>query len=238
MSRSWQLPRAVPLLLLAALIPGKTVAASIPDYVRHALAQFTGDAPKGWAYTLTTHNGKETTVERYDPSQPPGRQWMLRGRNGRAPTAAELEQYAKFKARSAPAVARASFDKSDIDIGAVQLLHEDANRAEFDGRFRNDNGDKMLAHLGLRLTVTKQPAAVESFRLRLLAPFSPILGVKIQKLEVELTNSPPAADRPALPLHSHAQFQGRLFFIKTIEETEEISYSDYLQTTSSPPPSK
>ena len=214
-------------LLICLFASAVRLAAGTPEYLRTALAHFSGDTPRGWAYTLTTRRGEDITAERYDPAAGPGLQWTLLLRNGHSPSVDEAERYAKFKARPAPATVPPTFDKRDFDPGSFRLVREDANHAEFEVRFREDTGDKMLRHLSVRLVVAKERAAVESFHLNLLAPFSPILGVKIQKLEVQLANSPPTLARPALPLRSSSRFVGRLFLVKTIEETEEVGYSDY-----------
>ncbi|WP_415907725.1 hypothetical protein [Oleiharenicola sp. Vm1] len=214
-------------LLLLLLVPALAAAAELPAYFGEALARFTSDAPRGWAYTLTTTRGGETSVERYDPSRPHGGEWTLLQRDGRAPTADELERYLRYKASSTPPTARATFEKGDLDRGTFQLLREDATTAEFRGRFRADLKEPLLAHVVLDLKFAKQPAAVETFTLRLAEPFSPTLGVKMTELEVAMEFSPPTADRPSLPRASRSRFRGRLFFFKTIEEDLRIVYSDF-----------
>ncbi|MBI2514563.1 MAG: hypothetical protein HYV96_21520 [Opitutae bacterium] len=204
-----------------------TTAAELPAYFSDALAQFTSDAPRGWAYTLTTTRGEDTSVERYDPSRPKGGQWTLLQRNGRAPTADEIERYLRYKASSAPPTARATFEKGDLDRGTFELLREDATSAEYRGRFREDLKEPLLAHLVLDLKLAKHPAAVQAFTLRLNAPFTPALGVKMTELEVSMEFSPPTAERPSLPRESRSRFRGRLFYFKSIEEDLRIAYSDF-----------
>lgn len=208
-------------------VQSSTSAAELPAFFGDALAQFTSDAPRGWAYTLTTTRGDETSVERYDPSRPKGGQWTLLQRNGRAATADEIERYLRYKASSTPPTARATFEKGDLDRGTFKLLRDDATTAEYRGRFREDLKEPLLAHLVLDLKFAKHPAAVQSFTLRLNAPFTPALGVKMTELEVSMDFSPPTAERPSLPRESRSRFRGRLFFFKSIEEDLRIAYSDY-----------
>ena len=78
--------RRLGLLSLAFALTLSVRAAEVPAYVREALSHFISDAPKGWAYTLTTTKGGDTSIERYDPGQPIGAQWTLLQRDGRSPT--------------------------------------------------------------------------------------------------------------------------------------------------------
>lgn len=218
-----RLPRLLTFLLLSVCAR----AAELPAYVEQALTRFTSDAPRGWAYTLTTTREGETSVERYDPSHPKGGDWTLLQRDGRAPTADEIERYLRYKASSTPPTARATFEKGDLDRSSFVLLHEDADAAEFRGRFREDLKEPLLAHLLLDLKVSKHSPAVQSFTLRLAGPFSPTLGVKMTELEVTMEFSPPTEGRPSLPRASRSRFRGRLFFVKSIEEDVQIAYSDF-----------
>jgi hypothetical protein len=218
-------------LLVCLVAPLCAAAAELPPYFAEALARFSSDAPRGWAYTLTTTREGETSVERYDPSRPKGGEWMLLLRDGRAPTAEEIERYLRYKASSTPPTARATFEKGDLDRGTFELVREDENTAVYRGRFRQDLSEPLLAHLALELKFTKHEPAVESFALRLLGPFSPALGVKMHELEVTMDFSPPTADRPALPRESRSRFRGRLFFVKSIEEDLRIRYTNFERVT-------
>lgn len=204
-------------------------ASDAPAYVREALSHFTSDSPKGWAYTLTTTKDGQTSVERYDPAQPVGAQWTLLQRDGRAPTPEESRRYTQYKTSTTQGSTRsATFEKGDIDFSTMKLVREDAERAEFESRFR-EGDDKMLAHFIVKLTVAKHPAAIERFVLSLDAPFSPVIGVKMKELLVDMTFSPATAERPSLPLSSISRFRGRLLLVKSINEDLSITYSDYVR---------
>lgn len=214
-------------VLTFCLLAAAAAAAELPAYFNEALARFTSDAPRGWAYTLTTTRDGDTSVERYDPSRPKGGEWTLRRRNGRDATAEEIERYLRYKASSTPPTARATFEKGDLDRDTFELVREDATTAVFRGRFREDLKEPLLAHLVLDLQIAKADPAVQSFTMRLIAPFTPALGVKMNELEVAMEFSPPTADQPSLPLASRSRFRGRLFFLKAIEEDLRITYSDF-----------
>lgn len=204
----------------------------MPDYMRKALAQFSAEVPQGWAYTLTTVRNEQQVTERYDPARLPAEQWTLLRHNGQAPSASEIEQYAKSRAGGPSATPQATFQKADIEPGSVELVREDAERGEFRCAFRAEStgADKMLGHLALRLIVSKRQPRVERFALELIAPYSPVLGVKMRELQVQMTFAPPEADRPGLPATNSSHFLGRIFFFFTVEENLRVTYSDFART--------
>ena len=219
--------RRLGLLSLALALTLSVRATEVPAYVREALSHFISDAPKGWAYTLTTTKDGDTSIERYDPAQAIGAQWTLLQRNGRPPTDDEIRRYTQYKTGTTQGNTRATtFEKNDIDFGSMRLVREDTERAEFESRFR-EGDDKMLAHFVVNLTFSKSPAVLEKFALRLGAPFSPVIGVRMKELFVDMTFSPATADRPSLPLTSTSIFHGRFMLFKSIDEEVRITYSDY-----------
>lgn len=221
--------------LLAAFLLGALAASgAVPEYFRTALAGFSSEPPPGWAYTVVTvRNDAARTKARFDPARPLNAQWTLVELNGRAPTPQEATQYARARTGAGGTTPQGTFRKEDIDPGSVTLLTEDAERAEFQCRFREvaTGADKMLGHLTLRLRVNKRQPHVERAELRLDEPYSPVLGVKMRELVVRMFFSAPTADRPTLPASNSSHFVGRIFFIGT-EENLTLTYSDF----SRPPP--
>ncbi len=224
------LRRVAGALLLGAGLLAAVGQAAVPPYLREALDQFTAEVPPGWAYTQTTVRDEESTIERFDPGVSPADQWTLQQHNNRPPDAEALAKYIKFKTASAPPLAQAPFQKSDIDPGSIELLREDGEQAEFTCSFRAEStgSDKMLGHLRLVLTVRKQPTYVEKFALELRAPYSPVLGVKMNELSVQMRFSPPGSDRPSLPAESSSLFGGRIFFVPTAENLR-VTYSNFVR---------
>jgi hypothetical protein len=214
----------VPLLLTV----GATVIARAaqPAYLRSALAVFSTGMPAGWAYTLTTTRNERTITERFDPARPSGAQWTLLETEGRAPTAAEIEKYARARG-AAPGGMQANFEKADIEPGSLVLVQEDEDHAEFAGGFReaSTGPDKMLGHLSLRLRVAKRVPHITGYTLELKEPYSPVLGVKMNTLRVEARFSQPTGERPSLPVEMTSRFTGRIFFIPT-GETLLLNYRD------------
>ena len=87
----------------------------------------------------------------------------------------------------------------------------------------------MLGHLALRLTVTKRQPHVEKFALELTAPYSPVLGVKMRELLVQMSFGKPAAGRPSLPATNTSHFVGRIFLI-SVEENLTVTYTDFVRS--------
>ena len=202
--------------------------AEMPGYLRTALSHFSPAVPAGWAYTLTTTRNGEPLVESFDPSRPPGGQWNLLQCRSRNPTAEELEKYAQSRPTADSGGPQSNFQKADIEPGSLQLVTEDAERAEFLGGFREEasGADKMLGHLKLRLIVSKKISCVEKCVLELREPYWPVLGVKMNELRVETTFSPPAEGRPSLPIAQESHFRGRILLVPT-EEKLQVAYRDF-----------
>jgi len=226
--------RLVMLALLTGLALTLGQAAPQPDYLRTALATLNPAVPSGWAYTQITTQNKITITERYDPAKPVAEQWTLIQNNGQPPTAKELSQYLPFKAAQASSLTQTVFSPSDIEPASLELLRENAARAVYTGRFRAaaTAADKMLGHLQLQLTVNKQHPQIERIILELLAPYSPVLGVKMNELTVTLDFTPATADQPSLPASRTSHFSGRILFSGN-EENVHVIYDAYHRT---PPP--
>jgi len=111
------------------------------------------------------------------------------------------------------------------------LVSEDDERAEFKGAFRQESAgaDKMLGHLVLHLTVGKRGPHIARYTLTLENPYSPVLGVKMDELQVEATFTMPEAEHPSLLAAHASRFKGRILFIPT-EETLRVTFSDYVRT--------
>jgi hypothetical protein len=225
------------MLAVVVLLAGPIRAAEVPAYFAAALARFTADAPHGWAYTLAVTRGGESSIESFDPSRPAGRQWMLQKRNGKPPTPDETDRYLRYReTNNASAAARTTFERGDLDFASAQIVHEDGARAVIRCLFRRDAAEPMLAHLELFLVVVKNPAAVEKSTLRLTSPYSPVIGMKMNELEVGMTFSPPTEDHPGLPLAAASRFRGHILWFWSVEEDSQVAYSDFHRAASAAEP--
>lgn len=219
------------LCLLLLLLAGARSAAAMPGYVHEALANFNTEVPAGWAYTLTTvRNDQDRSTARFDPAKPPAERWTLRQLNGRIPTTKEATQYARARAGGNSAAPQGTFQKADIEPASLELVREDADRGEFRFSFRTEatGSDKMLGRLALRLTISKRLPHVEKFALELTAPYSPVLGVKMRELLVQMSFSAPTGTEPSLPTAHTSHFLGRIFFFP-MEENLALAYTDFVR---------
>jgi hypothetical protein len=216
--------------LLASWLLAATGLAQMPDYLRTALNRFSPTVPAGWAYTLSTTRNGQVLVERFDPARPPGGQWSLLQCFGRTPTTDELEKYAKSRPTADSGGPQSNFQKADIEPGSLQAVSEDGDQAEFLGGFRSEasGADKMLAHLNLRLIVSKQGAYVKKCVLELKEPYWPVLGVKMNQLRVETRFSAPTPGQPSLPEAQESHFSGRILLVSN-EEKLQLVFSDFRQ---------
>jgi hypothetical protein len=203
----------------------------LPGYLRTALDNFNPGVPAGWACTITTTRNNDTLVERFDPSRPPGGQWVLLQCHDRRPTAEENEKYLKSRPAGTSVGPQATFQKTDIEPGSLILVREDEQRAVFKGSFRTEStgADKMLGHLVLHLTANKLQSHVEKYTLSLESPYSPVLGVKMNELEVAAEFLPPGTNCPSLPARQISHFTGRILLIPT-EESLRVIFSDFVRT--------
>ena len=222
------------ILLAAALgsLASPVVAkAEIPPYLREALAKFSPEIPREWAYTVMTERAGQRTTERFDASKPPEEQWRLLLLNGLPPTSEEVAKYYKYKAAQVPGATQATFKRADIEPGSIAQVRETADWAEFTCTFRDESAaaDKMLAHLRLRLLVARREPHVGKYVLELREPYSPVLGVKMRELLVEMTFGPPESGHPSLPVRGTSHFIGRIFLVP-VEENLRYAYSDFVRT--------
>lgn len=221
-----------PVRLLTAFLPAMLAAvsafAAAPDYLHPALSNFNPEVPANWAYTLTTERDGKKLVERFNPAKSPTEQWTLLRTEEHAPTAEDTEKYFKYKASQAPGAMQATFHKNDIEPGTLKLVREDDVRAEYTCTFREQsaNADKMLGHLQLTLFINKPSAFVESFHLVLIAPYSPVLTVKMNELLVTTEFSSAGKAHPSLPARGSSHFKGRIFLVP-FEENISYEYSDF-----------
>src|SRR5688500_7554913 len=84
--------------LLLCLVAARAFAAAPPELAK-ALETFRSEAPRGWSFTQTTNAEGKSTVERYDATKPEFDRWSLVEKNGRAPEAQELKEYAEARSR-------------------------------------------------------------------------------------------------------------------------------------------
>jgi hypothetical protein len=228
--------RALIVPLVLAVFPVAVLAAQ-PDYLAKALRGFSsGKIPPDVGYVMEVTRNSHRIRERFDPARPAAEQWTLLEFAGRAPTPEEIAAHRISRAKGGESASfRADFTAADIDRSSLKLESENADTAVYSGAFTEDAAERdgFLGRLALRLTVDKRRAEVTAYEIRLLRPFSPVLGVKIHELVAGAEfHRPPGIDTQ-LPRRTWSRFKGRIFFSTTQEELD-ARYSDYARAPTAP----
>ena len=206
---------------------------ALPAYVGTALTHFSPAPPPGWSYTVTVRRGDHASVESFDPTRPPGQQWLLQLTDGRPPTASEVDRYARFRESTNAAVApRAAFERGDLDLAHAAVVKRDDDGVTLLCDFRGDIADPTLAHLELLVRVARATATVSSTLLRLKAPYSPVFSMKMEALEVETVYGPASEPDLAVPVTIVSRFRGSVFWFWSVSEDLRLSYAEYRRAAS------
>lgn len=226
---------AVHSVLLAVFLP-LTLPAALPDYLLKALRDFPRTTlPSDLGYAVEITRNERQSRERYDPSHPAAERWILLEIDGRKPTPDEVARHRRTRSTGGNAAFQADFSAAQIDRDSLKLETEDNERAVFLGGFTEAaaDDDTLLGRLALRLTVDKRLGVLLAYELRLLRPFSPVLGVKIHELIAGAEYHRPPGLALNLPKRTYSKFRGRIFLSSTKEDLE-VKYEEY--ATSIPTP--
>ena len=210
--------------LVALAVPA--FAAAPPDLMV-ALAKFRGEPPPGWSFTQTTAAEGRSTVERSDAARPEFARWTLLQKDGRAPTADELKDYADARSRrSRTGTAPSITDQLNLD--SLEIVTDTAERVTCRFRLRpGEARDKTSPFLRALLVVHKATRTIESIELASVSAFSPTVGVKIAEMHTRMTYSMPGATTPSMPQQVETRVRGTAFWFKSLDATMTVTFSDY-----------
>lgn len=223
---------ALSLGLLLAVAPApacaETPAASpLPADIVTPLAAFRAEGSWGWAFTQSTSSADKSLVERYDPARPDFHRWALVEKDGRAPTAQELEDYRQQQSRRSGGL-NAPNVKDQIDPASAELVADDGTRATWRfGLVPGGFDDSSAAHMAVEFTLHRPTQTIERVELASFEPFYPVLGVKIKEARTILHYTLPADDRPTLLLDVTMRVRGRAFWFKSLDSDLTITYTDH-----------
>lgn len=221
------MPARPTLAIIFSLCLGALGAEPPPPELVAALDGFRTGGPKGWAFTQTTESEDRQLAESYDPLQPDHLKWTLVTKDGRAPTAAEIDQYRQQQTRrtggeTAPDVL------GQIDRNSCTPVDRDGNRSRWRFDLKPGGDDDMSAeHMRLTVTLHEPSATIERVELGSFEPFSPVLGVKINEAQTIIAYSLPTAALPSLLEQITVRVRGRAFFFKSLDSDMVVAYSDY-----------
>lgn len=202
----------------------------VPDEINSALNTFRAEGTRGWSFVQTMQTDKEKLVERFDPSKPENGRWVLLEKDGHAPTASDLKEYADKLSRrgggeTAPDVVH------QLDRNAATRVSDDAQKSVY--RFRLKPGgkdDASAAFMTATFTYDKATHAFEKVEIANIEPFAPMFAVKVNEARTAVYYHLPSADRPILLDHITVKIRGRALIIRSLDEDMTVSYSDYKYT--------
>ena len=212
--------------LSVACLCSAAARAELPGAAAAAIEAFRADGARGWAYTQTTVDEGRKTIERFDPGRPELVRWTLVEKDGGAPSAPELQQYRERKARRVLTAGPPPL-KNQLDLDTAELLEETPARWRYRFHLNPGGGDDRAAvHLRATLTISKTAAAIETFALENIEPFSPAFFVKIEEMRTVMTYSLPTAGEPSHLLRVEAHVRGRAV-LKSLAQSVVVTYSDF-----------
>jgi hypothetical protein len=223
-------------LLLALIVLAGSAHAALPPELADALKNFRADAPRGWSFTQKTEAEGKSTVEHSNAARVEFDRWSLVQKDGRAPTVAELRDYADARSqRSRGGTAPKLVEQFDPE--SMEVVTDGPERAAYRFRLRpGESRDQTAAFLRATVTLHKPTHTIESILLQNTAPFSPTLGVKIAELKTLLAYSLPAGDVPSLPQKVETEVRGRAFWFKSLDAHMVVTFSDYVRVGRKPGP--
>ncbi len=213
--------------LLLLLLVGTSSAETHEELVKRAFTAMERDLSANWSYTQTTRSSDGIFVARYDPRLPQEKHWTLASVDGRAPTDDEIEAFLEEKAK------RNGRDDNDDEPmfadGTIELLEETDAYWLFSFRPKTDSDEEaeFMEAIDARLKVVKNGHFVSLVSMRNTDTIKPGKGVRIRKFETELEFAPAYDGGPTVPRRVRAAVQGKAFLVMSIDEEEDIEFSDF-----------
>ncbi len=214
-------------LILSLLLAAGLHAAALPPELATVLQDFRADGPKGWSFTQTTEAGTESLVEHFDPTEPDFDRWTLLRKDGRAPTAGELQTYHEGKTRRSSGTTAPRL-QDQLDLASATLVRTEQERSVW--RFQMAPGgfdDRTARFMTVTVTFHQPSRTIELVEIASTGSFSPVLGVKIAGTKTRMEYSLPTTDHPSLLLHVSLEVRGRAFWFKSLDQDMTVTYSDH-----------
>jgi len=208
---------------------------------------------ESYAYRMLKSDKDGTQLAAFDPAKPEGQTWKLLQKNGKAPSAKELEEFRKERAerdkqraeelKKGKEKSRKKGDQELRDMIApesLQLISETAERASYRFKMRVDDEDAKAFADAVRgtLVISKAAPHVESLDLASTGEIKAMTGVKIAEFHLTLTFLPPDAYGQALPASVHSVVKGRAMLVKKIDTDATITFSDYARRSAPVTPAR
>jgi hypothetical protein len=206
------------------------------EMAERAIERMTSLDMENWYYTRKLVSLRGTRIDRHEPSLPREKHWQLLSLDGYPATDEELQDYAREQNGHVPS----QEDQGKTTGEQVREILEPGSLAEKTGadaagwysfRLKSPNGRKQAAWSQMRgelkLAEHQGEPFVERLKLWNTKPFYPAFGVRFRSVMVELSFKTHGAD--ILPFSFDAQFEGRAWLIKEINEELHFRFSDFIR---------
>lgn len=220
--------RAMRLLVVLFLSVCSAALAAVPPELEAALKTFRSDPPPGWSFTQTTTAEGRSTIERCDAALPGHARWSLVRKDDRAPTAAEITDYAEARSRRSRTGTAPRITEQFL-LETLETVADDTERSTYRCRLRRgENRDDTAQHLRATLVLHKASGVIESITLANTEPFRPSFGLSIAELKTEMIYAlPAAAGAPSLPQRVTSRVRGTVFWLKSLDSEMTVTFSNY-----------
>ncbi len=222
-------PRALVWLVVGLLGPGfgRTAAPEVPAALAAALANFRGDVPPRWSYTLSTTAEGKSTVELCDAAKPEFARWSLVRKDGRPPTTGETQEYLEGRSRRSRGGTAPKLTEQ-LDLASVEEIARDETATTFRCRIRpGEARDKIAGFLRAAIIVHRATHTIQTIELHSIGPFNPTFGVSIAEMKTRMTYSLPSTATPSLPQKVETRMRGTAFWFKSIDADMTVVFGDY-----------
>lgn len=229
------------LLSLSIAFPAAAAPPQLPPLVERALEAMERSDQDGYAFRTAKTEDGSTEIVTFDPAKPEGQKWNLIQKNGKNPSARELDDFRKELARKETGNNKEKKDKSKngdkgdqglremIAPESLQLISETGDRASYRFRLKIDDEDAKAFADAIRgtLNISKAAPHVESLDLASTGEIRVMAGVKLSEFHLTLTFLPPDAHGQALPATIRSVVKGRAMLVKKLDQNLTVKFSDY-----------
>lgn len=216
------------LLCLVHHLQASLQGTPLPAEMKDALSRFRTEGPFGWSFTQSSCDAEgKSLVETYDPVQSPPFRWELITKNGAPPNEEDKNQYRQNKVLRSSTLDAPRLE-SRLDQDSCELIEETPLQMKCRlGLKPGDPSDESSQFMSVLLVLDRPAKTITRVEISNTRPFSPTFGVSIQHSNTSLDYSVPIGDRPSLLLGAEIRIQGRLFWLKTLDQRMTITWTGH-----------
>lgn len=185
-----------------------------------------------WVYTRSRLDEGRLIIDEHDPRRPGPEHWRLLSLDGEPPTAAELEEYAEWRADHSEDSDDQTGPEDILELllpGSVELLAREGDVLEYGYAMRSPDGKRKKLYAALAGAFTVVPGADSPFvsllRIWNREPVRPRFGLRINAASLELAFTEQAGY--VLPQRVEVAFEGSFLLVKTLNERFEFTLDNF-----------